>query len=246
MVLAAGLGTRLRPLTDARPKALVELRGQTLLEIVLGRLRTFGICDVIINSHHFAEQIRDYLALHRNFGMNLTLSHEPEVLDTGGGVKRVAYFFADDDGPFLLHNVDVISTFDLEKMLQFHRERDALATLAVQQRDNSRPLLFDQSNALCGCRTPDGEIWARGLCEAQPLAFAGIHILSPRIFALLPAQENFPIISAYLALAAQGERIQAWRQDSAYWTDLGTPQSLAEAERNTHLWVSAPENKQTR
>jgi MurNAc alpha-1-phosphate uridylyltransferase len=230
MVLAAGLGTRLRPLTNACPKALVELNGRTLLEIALERLREFGICDVIINTHAFAEQIADYLAQHRDFGMNLAISREEELLDTGGGLKRAGYFFADETEPFLLHNVDVISTFDLHAMLRAHKESNALATLAVQQRKNSRPLLFDESNALCGCRTPDGEIWAREECEARALAFAGIHFLSPRIFSLLPAHEKFSIISAYLALAAAGERILALEQNDAYWSDLGTPQSLAEAD----------------
>lgn len=236
MVLAAGLGTRLRPLTDDRPKALVELRGRTLLEIALERLREFGITDVIINTHYFAQQISEYLAARHNFGMNLALSHEPDLLDTGGGLKRAAYFFAGDDAPFLLHNVDVVSNFDLAGMLRLHRERDALATLAVQQRDTMRPLMFNADGLLCGHRTPDGEVWAQDKCDAAALAFAGIHIVSPRIFTLLPRQEKFSIISAYLALAAAGEHIQAWRQDSAYWADLGTPHSLEEAAEQSQVW----------
>ena len=161
--------------------------------------------------------------------MNLAISHEDELLDTGGGLKRAGYFFADETGPFLLHNVDVVSDFDFAAMLGTHIEHDALATLAVQQRDNSRPLLFNESNWLCGYGTPDGEVWARGECDARRLAFAGIHIISPRIFALLPQQEKFSIISAYLALAAAGERIVAYRQDDAYWADVGTPQALRQA-----------------
>jgi NDP-sugar pyrophosphorylase family protein len=231
MVLAAGLGTRLRPLTNDRPKALVEFGGRTLLEITLARLRDFGIRDVIVNTHAFAEQIADYLDANRNFGMNIAISREQELLDTGGGLKHAVSFFAGDDAPFLLHNVDVVSTIDLAAMLRAHNESNALATLAVQQRANSRPLLFDESNALRGCRTPDGEIWARDKCVPHALAFSGIHILSPRILSLLPPQEKFAIISAYLALAAAGERIVAFEQNDAYWADLGTPQSLVEAAK---------------
>jgi NDP-sugar pyrophosphorylase family protein len=232
MVLAAGLGTRLRPLTSNRPKALVELGGRTLLEITLARLRDFGIGDVIINTHAFAEQIGEYLAANRNFGMNLVISHEQELLDTGGGLKRAGSFFAGEDGPFLLHNVDVISTFDLRAMLHAHCDSNALATLAVQRRNTSRPLLFDADGVLCGHRTPDGEIWARDKCVPQALAFAGIHFLSPRIFSLLPGQEKFSIIAAYLAMAATGERIVAFEQNDAHWADLGTPSALTEAAKH--------------
>ena len=164
MILAAGLGTRLRPLTDTRPKALVEINGRTLLEIMLTRLRTFGINEVIINVHHFADLIIDYLKSNNNFGMRLEISREEILLDTGGGLKKVAWFFLENsapasprrldsnqmDEPFLLHNVDVISTIDFARMLQFHKEHHALATLAVRARETSRPLLFDDHFQLRG------------------------------------------------------------------------------------------------
>ncbi len=139
MILAAGLGTRLRPLTDHRPKALVEISGRTLLEITLSCLRSFGVTEVIINVHHFADMIVDYLKAKKNFGMRIEVSREEVLLDTGGGLKKAAWFFLEDssgvkssllDEPFLLHNVDVISTIDLRRMLQFHTENQALATLA--------------------------------------------------------------------------------------------------------------------
>ena len=124
MVLAAGLGTRLRPLTDDRPKALVEVAGRTMLEITLTRLRSFGINEVIINVHHFADLVLEYLKAHDNFGMRLAVSQEQVLLDTGGGLKKAAFFFAADSShaaePFILHNVDVISTIDLGRMLRFH------------------------------------------------------------------------------------------------------------------------------
>src|SRR5256884_3348262 len=171
MILAAGLGTRLRPLTDNRPKALVELSGRTLLEITLSRLRAFGVTEVIVNVHHFADMVIEYLKSNNNFGMRIEISREDVLLDTGGGLKRAAWFFLEDsarrdssqDEPFLLHNVDVISNIDLRRMLQFHTENHAMATLAVQSRETSRYLLFDD-HQLCGRRTGrDGTPeWVRG------------------------------------------------------------------------------------
>ncbi len=141
MVLAAGLGARLRPLTDDRPKALVEVAGRTMLEIALSRLRTFGIQDVMVNVHYFAGMIVDYLKANHDFGMHIEVSREEVLLDTGGGLKKAAYFFLQSsarDEPFILHNVDVLSNIDLQRMVQFHKENRALATLAVQSRKTSR------------------------------------------------------------------------------------------------------------
>ena len=157
MVLAAGLGTRLRPLTEDRPKALVEIAGHTLLEIVLDRLRAFDVREVIVNAHHHADMIQNYLKANHNFGMRIEVSREEDLLDTGGGLKKAAYFFLKDGAslqePFILHNVDVISTIDLGCMVKHHVEQNALATLAVQDRKTSRPLLFDERGQLCGRRT---------------------------------------------------------------------------------------------
>jgi NDP-sugar pyrophosphorylase family protein len=158
MILAAGQGTRLRPLTDNRPKALVELADRSLLEVTLTRLRTFGISEVIINVHHFADMITDYLKYHNNFGMRVEISREEVLLGTGGGLKKAAWFFLEDptrlDEPFLLHNVDIISSIDFQRMLQFHTENHALASLAVQSRETSRYLLFNERLQLCGRRSP--------------------------------------------------------------------------------------------
>src|SRR6476661_1251162 len=162
MILAAGLGTRLRPLTDTRPKAPVEINGRTLLEITLTRLRAFGVTEVIINVHHFAGMVESYLRSKNNFGMRIELSREDDLLlDTGGGLKKAAWFFLEDsarhdstqaDEPFLLHNVDVISNIDLNAMVQFHNEHQALATLAVQSRESGRQLLFNDELQLSGRR----------------------------------------------------------------------------------------------
>ncbi len=238
MVFAAGLGTRLRPLTDDRPKALVTIAGRTLLEFTLSRLRAFGVSEVILNVHHFADKIVDYLQANRNFGMRIEISREEILLDTGGGLKKAAWFFLETgksaQEPFIVHNVDVLSTIDLARMVRFHAEHNALATLAVQQRESSRYLLFDEQVQLCGRRIGrDAETeWAVRAQQVHSLAFSGIHVLSPRIFSNLPEEGVFPIIPAYLRLAAEGPAILAFRADESYWRDLGRTENLAEAERD--------------
>jgi NDP-sugar pyrophosphorylase family protein len=236
MVLAAGLGTRLRPLTDHRPKALVEIGGRTLLEITLTRLRAFGVVEVIVNVHHFAEQVIDYLRAKQNFGMRIEISHEEDELrDTGGGLKKAAWFFLQDsenrNQPFILHNVDVLTTIPLDRMIEFHRQNVALATLAVQDRKTSRHLLFDENGDLCGRkRAEKSPELARPAMQTQALAFAGVHVISPRLLPLLTEDGAFSIISSYLRLVAKKERILGFRADAYYWRDLGKPESIAQAE----------------
>ena len=232
MVLAAGLGTRLRPLTNDRPKALVEVAGCTLLEITLTRLRDVGIRDVIINVHHFAGGIIEYLTAHNNFGMNIAVSREDVLLDTGGGLKNAGWFFADDNEPFLLHNVDVISTIDLARMVESHQRSGALATLAVQQRESSRYLLFDHEQRLCGRRIGEQDEIARASDEKRALAFCGIHVISPRLLTLIREEGIFSIIESYLDLAARDETISAFPADEYYWRDLGKPEEIAQAEQD--------------
>jgi NDP-sugar pyrophosphorylase family protein len=234
MVLAAGLGTRLRPLTNGRPKALVEVAGRTLLEITLTRLREFGVREAIVNTHHFAEMIPAYLEAHDNFGMRIEISHEEELLDTGGGLKKAARFFLEDGAnaaeSFLLHNVDVMSTIDLGRMVAFHKEHGALATMAVQERKTSRLLLFDEEGQLQGRAT--GKAGESGPESRRSLAFSGIHVISPRIFSELSEVGVFSIIDAYLRLADRGEKIVAFRADEYAWRDLGRPEDLMAAARN--------------
>ncbi len=232
MVLAAGLGTRLRPLTDDRPKALVEVAGRTLLEITLTRLRAFGIRDVIVNVHHFADLMIEYLAANNDFGMKIAISREDVLLDTGGGLKKAAWFFAEDNADFLLHNVDVISSIDLGRIVEAHQGCGALATLAVQQRESSRYLLFDGEQHLCGRRIGQEEEIARASNEKQALAFCGIHVISPRLLTMIREDGVFSIINSYLDLAARGETIAAFRADEYYWRDLGKPEELRQAEKD--------------
>ena len=238
MILAAGLGTRLRPLTDDRPKALVEMAGRTLLEITLSRLNSWGIRDVIVNVHHFADQIVDYLKAHKDSVMHIEISREDVLLDTGGGLKKAGWFFLEDsaaaDEPFILHNVDVLSTIDLRRMVEAHIQKKALATLAVQQRDSSRVLLFDENLRLCGRRAGrdrEPEI----VCPAarlQPLAFCGVHVISPRLLRMMEDDGVFSIIDSYLRLAARGESILGFSADEYYWRDLGKLEDLTRAKQD--------------
>jgi NDP-sugar pyrophosphorylase family protein len=238
MILAAGLGTRLRPLTNDRPKALVEVGGRTMLEITLSRLRAFGIREVIINVHYFADMIVEYLKTNDNFGMHIEISREDVLLDTGGGLKKAADLFLKDQRdrqtPFVLHNVDVISTIDLSRIAKFHGENQALATLAVQDRETSRYLLFNEQHHLCGRRTRrDQEDELVGSSKPpEALAFSGIHIISPRLFELMLENGIFSIVTAYLRLAAQGEKILAFRADDYYWRDLGRPDDVVQAAQD--------------
>jgi len=276
MILAAGLGTRLRPLTDSIPKALVELNGRTLLEITIDRLKSFGITEIIVNVHHHAEKIAVFLKSKNNFGLRIELSREDELLlDTGGGLKKAAWFFQEGNSgePFLLHNVDVLTNIDFHQMLAAHKKTSALATLAVQQRPSSRQLLFDQNNLLAGRRINNidtlaasansafgsvGTLACAPVSQAElqstsnprkttinvppserseesafssysPLAFSGIHILSPRLLNLITESAVFSIIDTYLRLAASNEKISAFRADSFYWRDLGRLEDLQEA-----------------
>ena len=231
MILAAGLGTRLRPLTSDRPKALVELAGRTLLEITLARLQLAGVTEAILNSHHFSGLIEDFLRVHTPPGLHIEISPEPILLDTGGGLKNAAWFF-NDNQPFILHNVDILSTIDLAAMLRFHTEHRALTTLAVQMRPTSRHLLFDEEGHLCGRRnaTTGASELVRPSPLPQALAFSGIHIISPGIFPLLTESGTFSIIDAYLRLASEGHTIAAFPADNAYWRDLGRPEHIAQAE----------------
>jgi mannose-1-phosphate guanylyltransferase len=235
MILAAGLGTRLRPLTDDRPKALVEVAGRTLLEITLTRLSSFGIRDMVINVHHFADKVVDYLRVHKNFGMHIEISREDVLLDTGGGLKKASWFFlgnsAAGDEPFILHNVDILSTIDLQRMVEAHNEKKALATLTVQQRDSSRLLLFDENLCLCGRRAGrdrEPEIVCPS-ANLQPLAFCGVHVISPRFLRMMQEDGVFSIIDSYLRLAARGEDIRGFPADEYYWRDLGKLDQVRQA-----------------
>lgn len=233
MIFAAGLGTRLKPLTDFKPKALVEIKNISLLEIAINKIKTSGFDEIIINVHHFADMIIDFLKSKNNFGTRIEISVERDLLlDTGGGLKKASWFF-DDGKPFLVYNVDILSDIDLQKMYQFHQSSDSIATLAVRSRDTQRYLLVDEANLICGWQNiKSGEIKnARQTnLSLHQLAYSGIQIINPNIFSLMPDDKVFSIIDFYLSIAAK-ERITAFRHDENYWLDLGKKESLEKAEK---------------
>jgi NDP-sugar pyrophosphorylase family protein len=229
MVFAAGRGTRLKPLTDTRPKALVEIDGVPLLEITLRRLAAAGTREVIVNTHHFADQVHKFIDSRgaEHFGLwRIAVSEERDLLDTGGGLKKASWFF-DDTMPFLAHNVDVLSDVDLAAFMTAHTESGALATMAAMPRETERPLLFDARGLLAGRGTPAAPKLVRTI-EGEPVAlgFCGIHAISPAIFPLITEHGAFSIVDAYLRLAAHGAQIRAGRIDGARWRDCGRREDL--------------------
>jgi NDP-sugar pyrophosphorylase family protein len=206
-------------------------------------LRTFGIREVIINVHHFADTIVEYLKRNSNFGMRIEISREEALLDTGGGLKKAAHFFLEDstnlEEPFILHNVDVISTIDLQRMAQFHVENRVLATLAVNTRESSRYLLFNEELHLCGRRVGSNSKTelVRPAEYMQALAFCGVHIISPLLLSMITEEGAFSIIDAYLGLANREVKILAFRADQYYWRDLGTPGGVIQATRDVEQQI---------
>lgn len=235
MIFAAGIGSRLRPLTDSIPKALVPLQQTPLLEIAIRRLLSYGFDEIILNIHHLGQQILDFLESKNNFGTNITISDEREaLLDTGGGLKKAAWFFEKD--PFLLINADVISSINLADLYQHHLRSGALATLATQHRKSSRMLLFDDTLQLCGWRnTQNGaEKIARPISPLHEMAFSGIHVMNPDFFRYFPSdRDTFSIIDTYLYAAAT-EKIKAYPHDQDIWLDVGKPDQIEKAAQVLH------------
>ncbi|OIP03267.1 MAG: hypothetical protein AUJ97_04850 [Bacteroidetes bacterium CG2_30_32_10] len=238
MIFAAGKGTRLQPLTNDIPKALVKVNNITLLEIIINKLKHFGFNDIIINVHHFAEQIKDFLNKNNNFGIKITISDESSLLlETGGGLKKAAWFF-DDNKPFLIHNVDILSDINLSELYDFHIQSQSLATLAVMHRNTSRYFLFDKHNKLCGWQNlkNDSIIKCNDTTEKLfPLAFSGIHIVNPSIFALMNEEGVFSITNVYIRLAAL-QKISAYNHTTSHWLDLGTIENIEKAEKDFLLF----------
>ena len=231
IILAAGLGTRLKPFTDKVPKALLEINDKPLLFYIINKLKQAGVNQIILNVHHQAEQIINYLNEHNHFDITIEISHEDDLLDTGGGLKKAGYFF-DDGNPFFLHNVDVISSIDLTAMINHHNNRQNLVTLAVKNRKTSRYLLFDSNENLVGWKSvTNGQTDLSRSSEGKPeeLSFLGIHVISPEIFNFLPAEKTFSIIKAYLELSAKLKPIGTYRCDGTHWFDLGRKENFIPA-----------------
>ena len=235
IILSAGLGSRLKPITDTLPKALVPIGGKPLLQWNIEKLIKAGCSNIVVNVHHFPEMIRNFLAENSNFGIEIHISDETDaILDTGGGLLKASEFFTNNE-LIVAHNVDVISSLDLKELVNIHRTNKTLATLVVRNRQTQRYLLFDDRMLLAGWKNlATGEIrQAREFPneKLKPFAFSGIQVLSPEIFPLITQTGKFSIIETYLGLA-KSNRIAGFEDHSELWMDLGKIEQLKEAEKN--------------
>ncbi|WP_153800060.1 nucleotidyltransferase family protein [Foetidibacter luteolus] len=232
MILAAGLGSRLKPWTDNHPKALAIVNGKSLLQRNVEYLQQYGITDIIVNVHHFAEQVIDAITISKGWGSRITISDETdEVLETGGGLKKAAWFF---EGPqnFVLMNADVLTDLNLGQMAERHVQCGALATLAVSDRETSRYFLFDEQGRLSGWRNvKKGEEKPNPLPPGQleQKAFSGLHVLSSNIFSLIQRSGKFSMVDVYLDICAS-QNIQCFDHSASKFIDVGKPESIAKAE----------------
>ena len=231
-ILAAGLGTRLAPLTLDKPKALVELKGVTLLERAIRKVNELEVSEIIINIHHYGDQIVEFLKSKKNFNLPISLSDERgQLLDTGGAILKAKHLLGNEE-PFLLYNVDVLSAIDLTALSSFHRQQGGLATMAVRERITDRYLVFDPDMLLSGWKNvKTGEEKISRPCQhPKNFAFSGIQIIEPRLLSLIIETGKFSIIDLYLRLAKK-EAIFGYHDTSDYWMDLGKPDQLAAAEK---------------
>ena len=237
IIFAAGLGTRLKPLTDTMPKALVAVAGKSMLEHVILHLKEQGFTDIVINIHYLGEQIIDFLKVHDNFGVNICISDERgEVLETGGGILKAADLL-DDGEPFLVHNSDILTNIDLQRLYQQHIDSGADATLLVSQRETSRYLLFDKTPLLCGwINKKTNEIKPEGFCYDPTLheawAFCGVHVISPSLIRYMIEDGwsgKFSLIPFYLSVCQKARIVPSPITPDSYWFDIGKMQTLQEA-----------------
>lgn len=219
-ILAAGLGTRLRPLTDDRPKALVEVGGKTLLQHTIEKLQAFGINHIVVNVHHFADNVVSFLRS-RQWQCTIDISDESSLLlDTGGGLKHAAPLFSGNDN-VLVHNVDILSDIDLCDVEAIHKRDGNLVTLCVSQRPTKRLLEFDERGLLVGR-------------AEQGLAFSGVSVVSPELFPMLPeADHPYPVIDEYIRLS-HSHRIGCYQHSPDRWLDVGKPETLEQARQWIH------------
>jgi NDP-sugar pyrophosphorylase family protein len=229
MILAAGIGSRLMPLTKEKPKALVEVGGKTMLERIIQHLKQFGFSDIIINLHHFPDKIKTFLAKNDYFGTSIQFSEEyDELLDTGGAIKKASWFF--DKQPFLVYNTDILTNLNLSVLWDYHLQHQGIATLVVRKRESARYLLFNADNMLAGwenVKKGEKKLVADGSFDKR-LAFSGIHVINPEIFHHLPNQHTFSVIEAYLDIARK-KNIYGFQDEESYWFDIGDLEKLEKA-----------------
>src|SRR5690606_3274161 len=230
ILFAAGLGTRLKPFTDNHPKALAVVNGKPLLQRNIEYLKSYGVTDFVINVHHFADQIIEFLNSNENFGVNIQISDESdEVLETGGGLVKAKDLLGNE--PFLVMNVDILTDLNISELIKFHSENQPLVTLAVSDRDSSRKLLFEKNSELKGWKNLNsGE---KIIASENPLtekAFSGIHIINPNIFEKMPTSGKFSIMTTYMELM-KTEKILGFDHSGGILVDVGRPESVLEAEK---------------
>jgi MurNAc alpha-1-phosphate uridylyltransferase len=231
MILAAGLGTRLKPFTDEHPKALAMINGKSLLQRNIEYLQNFGITEVVVNVHHFANKVIAAIKNNNGFGSKIVISDETEeILETGGAIKKASWFFKDSE-PFVLMNVDILTDMELDLMIKQHITQKPLATLAVTTRKTSRYFLFDELDNLCGWKNEytNEQKMSKEVIGHSQKAFSGIHIISPEIFSLLKHEGKFSIIDAYLELS-KTHAIMAFDHSTSKFVDVGRPESILQAE----------------
>ncbi len=244
MLFAAGLGTRLKPLTNDKPKALIEVNGMTMLHMALKKMENAGISKVVVNAHHFSQLIIEEIARFRSERIEIVISDESDqLLDTGGGLLKARPLF-DADSPVLLYNVDIVTTASLNDFIAFHHTHNGLASLMVKERPTSRHLLFNDRMELAGWENLNtGEkILTRETDHYHPFGFQGIHILEPRIFDLITESGKFPIMELYLRLARE-HTFMGYESRNELWFDIGTPKKL-ETTRKTVEQMSEADKKQ--
>lgn len=235
MILAAGLGTRLKPWTDRHPKALAVVNDKSLLQRNVEYLQKFGITDVLVNVHHFADQIMDAVKKNNGWGSTITISDETdEVLETGGGLKKAAWYF-EGASSFVLMNVDILTSLDLSAMLNAHESNQPLATLAISERVTSRYFLFDTKQHLKGWRNVQtGEEKpphiSLKISDLKQMAFSGIHIVDPSLLSLMERKGKFSMVDVYLDLCEK-HPILGYDHTGAVLVDVGKPESIIKAEQ---------------
>jgi len=242
MIFAAGLGTRLKPYTTNCPKALVELAGKPLLEHCILKLKAFGVDRIVINVHHFADQVEEFLLSKENFGMDIRISDERKLLlDTGGAIKKAKDLFI-PNAPILIYNVDVLSSLKLKDLFEAHKNNRALATLNLRDKNTSRCLSFNNEGLLSGWKdeaSGEVKIVNDSFNASEDFSFSGIHIIDSKLLGLIEEDAVFSIIDLYLRLAKK-HRIAGYYDSSDIWMDLGKPEQLHKAEDllNTGLYDS--------
>jgi N-acetyl-alpha-D-muramate 1-phosphate uridylyltransferase len=232
MIFAAGLGTRLKPFTNHHPKALAKVNAISLLERNIQYLKSFGVEDIVINTHHFASQITDLVLEKDFFECGITVIHEiEEALETGGGLVNAKHLLIHSKN-FIVMNVDILTNLDLYQMIAFHEKENPIATLAVSNRDSSRKFLMDENMQLSGWlnkKTADVILVEEGK-KLKEYAFSGIHIMSNTIFDYLPAKGKFSIVDPYLKIA-KTQVIKGFDHSGDVLIDVGKPEAIIEAEK---------------